>query len=64
MNVEQDILVQCPYCFKHITVRIDSTAGRNQEFVYDCEVCCRPIDMKATMQESQEQFYLECSISD
>ncbi len=47
MNLEEDIDVQCPFCFEFISIRIDSTAGESQEFVYDCEVCCRPINITA-----------------
>lgn len=48
MNAEEDVTVQCPFCFEYIQVRIDLTAGETQEFVYDCEVCCRPIDICVT----------------
>ncbi len=32
----------CPYCGQAIEVVIDPSAGA-QEYVEDCEVCCRPI---------------------
>ena len=51
MNAEEDVTVQCPFCFEYILIRIDLTAGETQEFVYDCEVCCRPIDICATQRE-------------
>ncbi len=36
--------VQCPWCFEFIEVLIDpDTEGR---FVRDCEVCCRPWDVR------------------
>ena len=34
--------VQCPYCGETVVVLIDSGGGSNQEYVEDCEVCCRP----------------------
>ena len=37
--------VQCPYCWEHFTIAVDSTGGDLQRFVWDCEVCCRPIDV-------------------
>jgi len=41
--VEEDLAVQCPFCFETIFVRVDCLAGAQQSFTYDCEVCCRPI---------------------
>lgn len=40
-NSEQDI--GCPYCGERITVFIDTSAGA-QQYVEDCQVCCRPIE--------------------
>lgn len=34
--------VYCPYCAEPITVLIDGSVP-NQEYIEDCEVCCRPI---------------------
>ena len=45
-NVEEDLAVQCPFCFETIYVRVDCLAGERQCFTYDCEVCCRPISLE------------------
>jgi DNA-directed RNA polymerase subunit RPC12/RpoP len=37
--------IQCPYCWERFTLLIDRSEGEEQSFVYDCEVCCRPIDV-------------------
>ena len=34
--------IYCPYCGEAIEIVIDPSAG-SQEYVEDCEVCCRPI---------------------
>jgi hypothetical protein len=34
--------VQCPYCGEWITVLVDDSAGE-QDYIEDCQVCCRPI---------------------
>ena len=34
--------VSCPYCGETITVLIDGSLPE-QEYVEDCQVCCRPI---------------------
>ncbi len=33
---------QCPYCWQSISMVLDPT-GLQQEYIEDCEVCCRPI---------------------
>lgn len=34
--------ISCPYCGESINVLIDSTDA-GQEYIEDCQVCCRPI---------------------
>jgi len=38
--------IQCPYCWEYFEIMIDASEGEAQAFVYDCEVCCRPIDVQ------------------
>jgi hypothetical protein len=38
--------IQCPYCWESFEILIDPSEGEEQNFVYDCEVCCRPIDVE------------------
>ena len=45
--LEEDYGFQCPHCGAEISIRLDSTAGKRQAFSYDCEVCCRPIQIVA-----------------
>ena len=35
--------ILCPYCAQPFDVEIDPTGGLDQEWVIDCEICCRPI---------------------
>ena len=39
---ETSRVVSCPYCWQPIEVLIDGAAS-NQEYVEDCQVCCRPM---------------------
>lgn len=39
----------CPYCWETITMLVDPSA-REQTYVEDCEVCCRPIRIHVVMQ--------------
>ena len=34
--------VFCPYCGESSELPVDLVGGDSQEFVQDCEVCCRP----------------------
>ena len=36
------IPVSCPYCGEDAELSVDETAGRRQDYVEDCPVCCRP----------------------
>ena len=40
--------VQCPYCGEPLNVLLDGSAG-NQEYIEDCQVCCRPIVFQLTV---------------
>jgi hypothetical protein len=34
--------VICPYCGEHNEIGLDPGSGATQEYVEDCQVCCRP----------------------
>ena len=36
--------VRCPYCGEWLEVFIDPSV-RRQEYIEDCQVCCRPITL-------------------
>ena len=42
-GLEEDYEYNCPYCVAPGSLRVDATGGRQQSFVVDCEVCCRPL---------------------
>ena len=35
----------CPYCGEEISMVLD-TSVRSQTYIEDCEVCCRPIQIR------------------
>ena len=45
-QLEDDHAYSCPYCSAALSLRIDNTAGSRQQFVIDCENCCRPIEIE------------------
>ena len=34
--------VVCPYCGQQVEIALDPGSGARQEYVEDCEICCRP----------------------
>jgi hypothetical protein len=45
-----EVAVQCPYCWEEITLLVDGSIEM-QDYVEDCEVCCRPIDFVVEVDE-------------
>ncbi len=50
----------CPYCGENINIEVDHTGGREQDFISDCEVCCRPINFHVKISED-DVVSLTCS---
>jgi hypothetical protein len=40
--VECEAEVRCPYCGETNAVVLDPGGGSSQEYIEDCQVCCRP----------------------
>ena len=43
---------QCPYCWETISMLLDSSV-RNQTYIEDCEVCCRPIEVTVNFDKNE-----------
>lgn len=41
-------LIRCPYCGEEVEITLDPGGGTDQEYVEDCEVCCRPWQLHVT----------------
>ncbi len=50
--------VQCPYCFEKFAIEVYPEDGDTQELIYDCEICCHPIEIFATWDPDQEKLIL------
>lgn len=44
MFEQEEIFFICPYCMQRISMLIDLSV-EEQEYIEDCEVCCRPIQL-------------------
>lgn len=40
--------LQCPYCGESIDLAVDDSVD-HQQYVEDCHVCCRPINISVTV---------------
>lgn len=49
--IEHDL--SCPYCGELIPVLIDGSIEQ-QEYIEDCQVCCRPITLKVQLEVNGE----------
>ena len=54
--------VQCPYCWEHFVLLVDASVD-HQQYIEDCEVCCRPIDFTVEVDE-QEQVLVSARLLD
>lgn len=53
MSLLNTVTVQCPYCWQSIEIVVDGSVT-HQEYVEDCQVCCRPIVVKVAVDECTE----------
>ncbi len=51
--LENDFEFECPYCGEGLAVRLDATAGQKQDFIHDCEVCCKPIHIRLAFEDDE-----------
>ena len=42
---------QCPYCGEEISFWLDEGGGRSQQYVEDCAVCCRPLQLHVAVDD-------------
>ncbi|WP_203301402.1 CPXCG motif-containing cysteine-rich protein [Marinobacter sediminum] len=50
MSALESVLIQCPYCWETLDVSVDPSV-LEQEYVEDCQVCCRPIVIHVTFDD-------------
>lgn len=40
--LEEGARVRCPWCGEAVDIVVDPGGGTHQQYVEDCQVCCRP----------------------
>lgn len=41
-TAESEVLIVCPHCGEANELNLDPGSGPEQQYVEDCQVCCRP----------------------
>ena len=49
----ESVHIYCPYCGENIEVLIDCSE-LFQEYIEDCQVCCRPISLSVAIGDNQK----------
>jgi len=47
-DAQLSAVVNCPYCAEPVELVLDPGSGESQDYVEDCEVCCRPWQVTVT----------------
>jgi hypothetical protein len=53
---------QCAGCGEWNETTVDGSAGREQSYVEDCQVCCKPNVLKVTYAEDSAGFMIEAEL--
>jgi hypothetical protein len=53
----------CAYCLQINTIMVDITEGVEQEYIEDCQICCRPNALSIIVDEESETATVEAAIS-
>jgi hypothetical protein len=57
--MEIEATFQCQYCFQVNETVVDGSAGLQQEYIEDCQVCCRPNLLRVHVDPSLEEAEIE-----
>lgn len=55
--MEIEHIFTCPYCWQEISMVLDLSV-EEQNYIEDCEVCCRPIQINYTAEDFQLMDFL------
>ncbi len=53
---------QCAGCGEWNETSVDSSAGRHQQYVEDCQVCCRPNLLRVGYDEEAGEFVIRAEL--
>lgn len=50
IRLDDEAAVECPHCGEPAQISLDPHGGSHQEYIEDCQVCCRPWMVRLTIQ--------------
>jgi len=50
--LDTEVEVVCPHCGEKVVIGLDPGGGTAQEYVEDCQVCCRPWRVRLSYDET------------
>ena len=57
MEVEATFI--CAYCLQLNEIVVDGTGGMHQQYIEDCQVCCRPNRLVITIEEAMRDAEIQ-----
>lgn len=53
---------QCAGCGEWNQTTVDESAGRNQSYVEDCQVCCKPNVLRVQYDTGEQEFFITAEL--
>lgn len=53
----------CSYCLQINEIVVDGSGGLNQEYIEDCQICCRPNNLVIAVDEDMHEASVEAEQS-
>jgi len=53
---------QCAGCGEWNDTHVDSSAGRRQQYIEDCQVCCKPNVLSASWDTELDEFIISAQL--
>jgi hypothetical protein len=53
---------QCAGCGQWNETSVDESAGRNQSYVEDCQICCKPNVLEISWDPEIEEFFISTEL--
>ena len=63
LNTTQSINYSCAYCGEINSTFVDPSQGKSQQYIEDCQVCCRPNLLNVFFDEWEQEFKIRTEVS-
>jgi hypothetical protein len=52
-------IYQCPHCGQTVDTDPDRGGGKQQQYIEDCPICCRPNRITATYSAEEDEYWVQ-----